>query len=166
MSRDLMVQVISDFGQEIGAELEVDDEAYCCLAVGDEFQIHLKFNEHFNGMIFYTELGEVPNIGRKEVLRHYVMQNGDIESDNLTFSYDEESKQLGMARLLPVEFINLDNLKKILEKFIERYQKEHEDMVRFLQGELPKDDIQFADDGANSGEAMPAGGLDPQFIRM
>jgi hypothetical protein len=166
MSRDLMVQVISDFGQEIGAELEVDDEAYCCLAVGDEFQIHLKFNEHFNGMIFYTELGEVPNIGKKEVLRHYVMQNGDIESDNLTFSYDEESKQLGMARLLPVEFINLDNLKKILEKFIERYQKEHEDMTRFLQGELPKDDIQFADDGANSGETMPVGSLDPQFMRM
>jgi hypothetical protein len=166
MSKDLMVQVISDFGQEIGTELEVDDEAYCCLAVGDEFQIHLKFNEHFNGMIFYTELGEVPNIGRKEVLRHYVMQNGNVESNNLTFSYDVESKQLGMACLLLAEFMNLDNLKKILEKFIEHYQKEHEDMARFLQGELPKDNIQFVDDGNNSAETTPAGGLDPQFMRM
>jgi hypothetical protein len=161
-----MVQVISDFGQEIGAELEVDDEAYCCLAVGDEFQIHMKFNENFNGIIFYTELGEVPNIGRKEVLRHYVMQNGSIESDNSTFSYDNESKQLGMERLLPVEFMNLENFKKILEKFIEHYQKEHDDMARFLQGELPRDDIQFVDNGNNGGETTATGGLDPQFMRM
>jgi hypothetical protein len=161
-----MVQVIGDFGREIGAELEVDDEAYCCLAVGDEFQVHLKFNEHFNGMIFYVELGEVPNIGRKEVLRHYVMQNGSIESDNLTFSYDADSKQLGMARLLPVAFMDLDNLKKILEKIIEHYQKEHEDMARFLQGELPKDDIQFATDGATGDEMTPVGGIDPRFMRM
>ncbi|MDR1590614.1 MAG: type III secretion system chaperone [Puniceicoccales bacterium] len=166
MSRDLMVQVINDFGQEIGAQLEVDDEAYCCLAVGDEFQVHLKFNEHFNGIIFYTELGEVPNVGKKEVLRHYVMQNGTIESNNLTFSYDEESKQLGMACLLPVTFTNLDNLKKILEKFIERYQKEHEDMGRFLQGELPKDDIQFVDDSGSTNEAIPTSGIDPQFMRL
>jgi hypothetical protein len=160
-----MVQVVSDFGQEIGAQLEVDDEAYCCLAVGEEFQIHLKFNEHFNGIIFYTELGEGPNMGKQEDLRHSVLQNGNIESGNLTFSYDEESKQLGMSYLLPVTFMNLDNFKKVLEKIIEHYQKEHDDMGRFLQGELPRDDIQFAD-GGGTNEAMPAGSMDPQFMRM
>jgi hypothetical protein len=166
MSRDLMVQVISDFGQEIGTQLEVDDESYCCLAVGEEFQIHLKFNEHFDGLIFYTELGEVPNIGRKEILRHYVMQNGNIDSNNLTFSYDTESKQIGITCLLPKTFMNLDNFKKILEKFIEHHQKEHEDMARFLQGELPKDDIQFADSGDSTDEAIPAGGMSPQFMHL
>jgi hypothetical protein len=165
MSRDLMVQVVSDFGQEIGAQLEVDDEAYCCLAVGDELQIHLKFNEHFNGMIFYTELGELPNIGKKEILRHYVMQNGSIESNNLTFSYDGETKQIGMARLLPAAFMNSDNFKKILEKFIECHQKEQEDMKRFLQGELPRDNIQFIDSGSSTDSEAP-GGLDQQFMRM
>jgi hypothetical protein len=80
--------------------------------VDDEFQIHLKFNEHFDSMIFYTELGEVPHIGKKEILRHYVMQNGSADSNSLTFSFDEESKQIGMACSLPTAFINLDNFKK------------------------------------------------------
>ncbi|MDR1366391.1 MAG: type III secretion system chaperone [Puniceicoccales bacterium] len=166
MSRDLMVQIIDDFGREIGTQLDVDDEAYCCLAVDDEVQIHLKFNEHFNGMIFYTELGEVPNIGKKEILRHYVMQNGSIDSDNLTFSFDAESKQIGMVRALPTAFMNVDNFKKILEKFIEHYQKEHEDMEKFLRGELPRDDIQFASSGEGIDEAVPMGAMDPQFMRM
>ncbi|MDR0418231.1 MAG: type III secretion system chaperone [Puniceicoccales bacterium] len=166
MSRDLMVQVIDDFGREIGAQLEVDNEAYCCLAVDDTFQIHLKFNEHFDGMIFYTEIGEVPHVGKKEILRHYVMQNGSIDSDNLTFSFDTESKQIGMARALPTAFMNVDNFKKILEKFIGRYQKEHEDMEKFLQGELPKDDIQFTSNDEDVDEAMPTGIMDQQFIKM
>jgi hypothetical protein len=171
MSKELMVQVISDFGQEFGAQLEVDDEAYCCLAMNDEsqseeFQIHLKFNEHFDGMIFYAELGEVPDVGKKEILRHYVMQNGSVDSNNLTFSFEAESKRIGMAHLLSSAFMNSDNFKKILEKFVERYQKEHEDMGRFLQGELPRDDIQFANNGDDIGEATPMGGMDPQFMRM
>jgi len=69
MSRELMSQIIGDFGQEIGTQLEVDDEAYCCLAVGEDMQVHLKFNEHFNGLIFYSEIGEIPSIGQKEIMR-------------------------------------------------------------------------------------------------
>jgi hypothetical protein len=163
-----MVQLVSDFAQEIGAQLDVDDEAYCCLAVGEEFQIHLKFNEHFEGMILYAEFGEIPSLGKKEILRHYVMQNGSIDSDNLTFSFDAESKQLGMACLLPKTFMNLENFKKILEKIIKRQEKEHEKMGRFLQGELPQDDIQFADSnggGAENGQ-IPSAGMETQFIHM
>jgi hypothetical protein len=156
-----MVQVVNDFGREIGSQLDVDEEAYCCLAVGDDFQIHLKFNEHFDGMIFYAELGEPPNIGQKEILRHYVMQNGSIDSDNLTFTYDRESKNIGMLRLLRTPFLDLEHFKKVLEKFIEHYQKEHEDMKHFLQGELPKDDISFAQ--SETTEAMPHGNT-PQFM--
>jgi hypothetical protein len=161
-----MVQIVSDFGQEIGAQLDVDEEAYCCLAVGDEFQIHLKFNKHFDGMIFYTELGEVPRIGKKEILRHYVMQNSSVDSDNLTFSYDDENKQLGMAFLLSEAYMDLDNFKKILEKFIKHYQKEREDMERFIQGELPNDNIQFVNGDNSSGGDAPADGMDQQFMRM
>ncbi|MDR3317503.1 MAG: type III secretion system chaperone [Puniceicoccales bacterium] len=164
MSRDLMVQVVNDFSQEIGAQLEVDDDAYCCLAIGDECQLHLKFNEHFDGMIFYTEIGELPSIGQKEILRHYVMQNGNSDSNNLTFIFDSESKNIGMMRLLPKSFMNLDNFKKILEKFIERYQKEHEEMGRFMQGELPRDDIQFIESGES--ETVAAGGMESNFIHM
>ncbi|MDR1434788.1 MAG: type III secretion system chaperone [Puniceicoccales bacterium] len=166
MSKELMVQIVNDFGQEIGTQLDVDDEAYCCLAVGEEFQIHLKFNEHFDGMILYAELGEVPSIGKKEILRHYVMQNGSIDSDNLAFSFDDESKQLGMACLLPKTFMNLDNFKKLLEKLITRHEKEHEDMGRFLQGDLPKDDIKFAENNGAGGETIPAGGMDAQFMHL
>ena len=164
MSRELMSQIIGDFGQEIGTQLEVDDEAYCCLAVGEDMQVHLKFNEHFNGLIFYSEIGEIPSIGQKEIMRHYVMENGSISSDNLTFCYDNDEKKLGMARLLMQEFMNLDNFKKILEKFIERNMKERENMGRYMQGDLPKDDIRFADTG--SSEAPAAGGVDMQMMRM
>ena len=165
MSKELMVQVVNDFGREIGAQLDVDDEAYCCLAVDDNFQIHLKFNEHFGGMLFYSELSEVPRIGRKEILRHYVMENGSVESNNLTFSYDHDSKSIGIACLLPRTFMNADNFKKLLQKLIERREKEKEDMARFNQGELPRDNIKFASSGG--GESMSGGGMgNMAFMRL
>ncbi|MDE6576058.1 MAG: type III secretion system chaperone [Opitutales bacterium] len=155
MSKELMEQVIKDFGNEIGAELEVDEDAYCCLAVGDDMQIHLKFNEHFNGLIFYSELGEPPNFGRKEILRHYTYENGQPTSNGMTFSYDVESKQIGMARLLYKDFMDLENFKKILEKFIERNIQEKEKMATYLQGELPKDEIQFTEEEQEEAPAGP-----------
>ena len=164
MSRDLMAQIIGDFGQEIGAQLEVDNEAYCCLAVGDDMQVHLKFNEHFNGLIFYAEIGELPSLGKKEIMRHYVMANGSVDSDNLTFCYDTEEKKLGMARLLPQEFLNLDNFKKILEKFIERHVKEKENMDCYTQGDLPKDNVRFANASDAAEPAM--NGPDMPMMRL
>ncbi|MDR0590470.1 MAG: type III secretion system chaperone [Puniceicoccales bacterium] len=166
MSRELMAQVIGDFGQEIGAQLEVDEEAYCCFAVGEDFQLHLKFNEHFDGLILYAELGELPAIGKKEILRHYVMQNGSIEAGNVTFSYDKESKNIGVLYLLPKEFFNLDNFKKILEKFIGQFQKESEDMKRFVQGELPQDNVQFLENAGGDGGDMPAGNMNPMMMQL
>jgi hypothetical protein len=51
---------------------------------------------------------------------------------------------------------------------ITRREKEHEDMGRFLQGELPKDDIKFAENttGSAPAETTPAGGMDMQFMRL
>ncbi|MDR1303009.1 MAG: type III secretion system chaperone [Puniceicoccales bacterium] len=166
MSRELMAQVIGDFGQEIGAQLEVDEEAYCCFAVGEEFQLHLKFNEHFDGLILYAELGELPSIGKKEILRHYVMQNGSTEVSNVTFSYDQENKNIGVSYLLPKEFLNLDNFKKILEKFIGQFLKEIEEMKRFVQGELPQDNLQFLEDTGESGGDIPAGNANPMIMQL
>lgn len=165
MSRELMAQIIGDFGQEIGAQLEVDDEAYCCLGVGDNMQIHVKFNEHFNGMILYSEIGDVPEIGKKEILRHYALVNGSPDSEYLTFSYDNESQKLGMERLLVKDFMNLDNFKKILEGFIVRFQKEREAMDRYVQGELPKDVIGFLGEEEEP-SGMAPGGFDPMLNRM
>lgn len=165
MSRELLAQIIGDFGQEIGAQLEVDEDAYCCLGVGDNMQIHIKFNEHFDGMILYSELGDVPEVGKKEILRHYVLENGRPESGCLTFSYDNDSKKLGMERLLLKDFMNLENFKKILEGFIVRFQKEREAMDRYMQGELPKDTIGFLGDEEESATSVPEG-FDPMFNRM
>jgi hypothetical protein len=144
----------------------VDEEAYCCLAVGDDFQVHLKFNEHFDGVIFYTELGEVPTIGQKEILRHYVMENGSANSESLSFTYDSENKNIGMLRLLPKKFLDLEHFKNILEKFIERLQKEHEAMGRFIQGELPKDNIQFTEDADGNATTSFMEGGEMQFARL
>jgi hypothetical protein len=166
MSRELMTQVIGDFGQEIGAQLEVDDEAYCCFAVGDEFQLHLKFNEHFDGLILYAELGELPGIGKKEILRHYALQNGSTDAEYLTFSYDKDSKNIGLSRLIPKTFFNLDNFKKILEKFIEKFLKESEEMKRFVQGDLPRDSIQFAENNGGAEGNSPAGDVNPMMMKM
>jgi hypothetical protein len=36
----------------------------------------------------------------------------------------------------------------------------------FLQGELPKDDIQFINSAGETDEAIPTINMDPQFMRM
>lgn len=158
MSRDLMVQVIEDFGNEIGVKLEVDQDAYCCLGVDDNFQIHLKFNEHFDSLIAYSEMGEMPAIGQKEIFRHYVLKNGQIESNNLTFSYDKESNRIGISYFLPKDFLNLENFKKVLEIFITSVKAEQSEMASFAQGNLPKDRISFIDE--NQPAEKPAVGTE------
>jgi hypothetical protein len=71
-----------------------------------------------------------------------------------------------MLCLLPKKFLDLEHFKNVLEKFIERYQKEHETMERFMQGELPKDNIQFTEDTDNTTAVSSAESGDMQFMRL
>jgi hypothetical protein len=57
---ELMADAVATFGKEIGIELNVDADNYCCLSINDEMALHMKFNDYFDGIIFYSELGEVP----------------------------------------------------------------------------------------------------------
>ena len=143
MSAELMSQIFTDFGKEIGTEITVDEDAYCCLGIDDNSLIHFKFNEYFDGLIFYTEIGEMPQTGTKEIFRHYALMNGSKESETFSFSYNKEEKVIGISYILPSSVMNLDNFKITLKSFIEKFQSEMENIARYTQGSLPEDKISY-----------------------
>ena len=160
MSIELMSQIFSDFGKNIGITIDVDSDGYCCLGIDDKSLIHFKFNEHFNGLIYFTELGDMPNFGKKEIFRHYAIKNGQESSSTYTFSFDHETNQLGMAYLLPQAMMNIENFEDTLKEFIEYANKEMEQLARFVQGEKPEDNIQYEtedlNDSAGANDMLPS----------
>lgn len=159
MSVELMSQIFSDFGKNIGITIEVDNDGYCCLGIDDKSLIHFKFNEHFNGLIYFTELGDMPRFGKKEIFRHYVIKNGQESSSTYTFSFDPETNKLGMSYLLPQSMMTLENFEDTLKEFIEYSHKEMEELARFIQGEKPEDNIQYETEDkattATTNDALP-----------
>jgi hypothetical protein len=135
---DLMADAVTAFGNEIGVALNVDSDNYCCLSINDNMQLHMKFNDYFNGIVFYAELGEIPESNQYNALKYFAQANCNKSiSGGMTFSYDEESKNLGLASLLPGNFINIDSLKKILEKFIMKAETTRNIIIEFTQGISP-----------------------------
>ncbi|MDR0351156.1 MAG: type III secretion system chaperone [Puniceicoccales bacterium] len=162
----LMADAIVAFGNEIGVELSVDSDNYCCLAINDDMQLHMKFNEYFNGIVFYSELGEVPEANQHNTLKYFVHANCNrVSCEEMTFSYDEESKNIGLASLLPSNFIQVDSLKKILEKFITKAEAMRAVMLEFMQGISPVNNTTTAADPSSSNSAM-ASAPDNQFMRI
>lgn len=162
-----MAEAVTAFGNEIGISLNVDNENYCCISINDDMQLHMKFNDYFDGIVFYAELGEVPEMNQHNTLKYFTCENcAQSNTEGMTFSYDDESKNIGVASLLPANVINLDNLKKILEKFITKATSLKEKMVEFMQG------ISNPSDKTSPGEPIqpsgPTQGLSPvdQFMRI
>jgi hypothetical protein len=130
----LLRGVLADFGADIGVSLVVDDEGYSCLSIGEEFQIHLKYNKHFKGLIFYSELGRLPPTYRPDVLRYYLQLNGSPECDSFTFSFDDTAQVLGLHFFVMKSRINLPRFKSVLELVIARYATEVKRICSFAEG--------------------------------
>jgi hypothetical protein len=157
-----MASVISAFGREIGTTLQVDPTGYCCLSAKDNLEIHLKFNPYFDGVIFYSEIGEIPEMMQKEIFRFFNRENGSFEGAGFTFSYSQESNQIGVLGLLPSKFIELEHFKTLFEKFVTQVEAWSEKMVNFARGEVAEDSNKSS--ATNQPEEKPAGGIDPSFF--
>ncbi|MDR2419981.1 MAG: type III secretion system chaperone [Puniceicoccales bacterium] len=162
MSCDQMASVISAFGREIGAALQVDPTGYCCLSAKDNLEIHLKFNPYFDGVIFYSEIGEVPEMIQKEIFRFFNRENGTLEGAGFTFSYSQESNQIGILCLLPSKFIELEHFKTLFESFVTQVEEWNEKMVNFARGEISEHSDKSST--ASQPEDKPVGGIDPSFF--
>jgi hypothetical protein len=157
-----MASVVSAFGREIGAMLQVDPTGYCCLSAKGDLEIHLKFNPYFDGIIFYSEIGEVPEMMQKEIFLFFNHENASFEGDGFTFSYSPDSQQIGVSYLLPSKFIELEHFKTVFDRFITQMQMWNEKMLQFSRGEVPQHAEEAS--GKESGEGSPVGGVDPSFF--
>ncbi|MDR0728073.1 MAG: type III secretion system chaperone [Puniceicoccales bacterium] len=168
MSCDQMANVISAFGREIGVALQVDPTGYCCLSAKNNLEIHLKFNPYFDGVIFYSEIGEVPEMAKKNVFLFFNHENASLEGSGFTFSYSQDSGQIGVACLLPSRFIELEHFKTLFEHFVNEVEAWSEKMLQFTRGEMPEHSGSSGSTEKSaevSAEApAPAGGIDPSFF--
>jgi hypothetical protein len=161
-----MASMISAFGREIGTALQVDPTGYCCLSAKDSLEIHLKFNPYFDGVIFYSEVGEVPEAAQKEVFLFFNHENGGTgASQGMTFAYSEDSSQIGVLCLLPSKFIDLENFKILFERFVTQVESWSEKMIQFSQGELPEHSEKSSESNhKEEAFSAPSGGIDPSFF--
>jgi hypothetical protein len=161
-----MANVISAFGREIGVALQVDPTGYCCLSAKGNLEIHLKFNPYFDGVIFYSEIGEVPEMAKKDVFLFFNHENAS--GSGFTFSYSQDSGQIGVTCLLPSRFIELEHFKTLFEHFVNEVEAWSEKMLQFARGEMPEHSGGPAGKSAAipapAGEPAPAGGMDPGFF--
>jgi hypothetical protein len=157
-----MASVINAFGREIGAALQVDPTGYCCLSAKGDLEIHLKFNPYFDGIIFYAEIGEVPEMMQKEIFCFFNHENGSLEGSGFTFSYSQESSQIGILCLLPSKFIELEHFKTLFERFVTAVEAWSEKMLDFARGEMSQHSDKSSADSQQ--EEKPAGGIDPSFF--
>jgi hypothetical protein len=135
--QDELKAIVDQFGQKIGVPLVVDAQQYCTIGSGPEINVHLKYNVHFQAILFYTEIGIIPPSYEKEVLFYYLCLNGSTDSDYFTFSYSQQSRRLGYLLMLPSGFINLSNFELLWSKIIARYEIEREHLRIFGEGRHP-----------------------------
>jgi hypothetical protein len=85
--QDRLDPIIELFAKTIGTHLAVDETQYCCLEVGSEFAINVKYNPHFAGIIFSIGLGVLPPSYLADVLYYFVCLSGSEACRCCTFSW-------------------------------------------------------------------------------
>jgi hypothetical protein len=136
LPQDSLKPVIQAFGHKIGVEIPVFND-YCPLSIGDEMQIHVKYNSYFKAIFFIVKFGALPPSYETAVLLYYLLLNGSPDSDGLTFAFEFSNRALFYMRSLPSGVITLANFEFICNQMVERFAIERAHLMAFAENHTP-----------------------------
>ncbi len=160
---DKFSSILMTFANKINlAGLKIDPSGYCCLDVDNGTLIHLKYENKRDGMIFISEIGEVPEMNRASVMRYLLrMNNNEEETKGMTLSFNSESGQAAIGYQYPLRFLTEEGFEEFFKLFIDEVNKWKARLDSFMQGSIPE-----GEETTSNNDTMNSNTRDipPQFI--
>jgi hypothetical protein len=137
---DKFSSILHNFANKINLiGLKIDPSGYCCLDVDNGMLIHLKYDSKRDGMIFISEIGEVPEINRGAVMRYLLKMNDNRqETKGMTLSFNAESGKAALGYQYPLRFLTDAGFEEFFKMFLDEVERWTKRVTAFMQGEIPE----------------------------
>ena len=117
--RDVLQQIIGDFGKTVGLDdLELDAEGYCCLVIDKDLVINIEFDEPEARLMLYSKVG-APSADRQAGLVAIMEANYlGRGTGGATLGLQPESGAIVLSRDVPITGMDLPGFSGALERFV------------------------------------------------
>ena len=137
---DKFSSILQNFSNKINLTgLKIDPSGYCCLDVDHGTFVHIKYDSKRDGMIFISEVGDIPEINRAAIMRYLLIVNNDsAETKGMTLSFNSESGKAAIEYQYPLRFLTDSGFEDFFKLFLDEVEKWSKRMADFLQGKVPE----------------------------
>ncbi|MDR0679797.1 MAG: type III secretion system chaperone [Puniceicoccales bacterium] len=155
--------ILHDFANKINlVGLKIDPSGYCCLDVDNGMLVHLKYDSKRDGMIFISEIGEVPQINRSAILRYLLRMNDNREeTKGMTLSFNAESGKAALGYQYPLRFLTDAGFEEFFKLFLDEVERWMKRITTFMQGEIPEGEEAS---GSAASQEYSSSSSGPQFM--
>jgi hypothetical protein len=137
---DKFSSILHGFANKINlAGLKIDPSGYCCLDVDNGMLVHLKYDSKRDGMIFISEIGEIPQINRGAIMRYLLRMNDNRqETKGMTLSFNAESGKVALGYQYPLRFLADSGFEEFFKMFLDEVERWTKRITSFMQGDVPE----------------------------
>ena len=157
MSLDHFKSLLEELGKTIGLpDLKPDEELHCCLGVDEKIILHIQYNDEFNQMTLFSQLGYVPEEYQLKAYALFLHANVFWKgTGGATIGVDKDSGVVSMGFIVPLFRMEYEQFQRLLENFIKNTEKWIVRVEEIAMGKLDEEAAEKAAEKAVENTEVP-----------